>query len=829
MKTSSKTYFCLSSYVLGGYNIALPGAVYSRQYVELPLHNAIYFAVDFWLIDSWDPTDHFILFVEDTPYDYGYVFVLDFPSNFCGKPNNNDLGPLTVKGQQTHTLSALKLRVEVHLDEQPDTESLGVRNVKILFRNSNQVIVSSSCIISPLNMGSECSCQSGFDAGGSCSPCDPLCSSCYGPTSADCYACADDAFFDGTRCFRCHQSCTACYGTSSSECFSCAASYYLHKDHICLPTCDSPLAQIPNTNQYAVKYGGSNLACVSKCDSTTQHLYPNQACLSECPAPFQTLLQEDYKLCVPTESCGSTRCVSCVVASCPNGYYCDAYAGLICLPNSFNLHPQLINIEVNEYVINVKIRPTALIIDEVDEVLQTSIPAIKSQIDYDVVTRKTNKGEYLVKIDVLRPLPIVIDSVEVHFLYSPSRLKLKGSLNVLRIYYTSPALQKLSNPLKNGSSSLFYLLIICTILLAIVGKLSSARSLFLTNQYIYYLLYLNVNYPETLKLYLRTLNNYSLLFSWKKDTTHASTQIDLPQRFLQEGFFISFFHNTIQMASILGFMIVVIYCIIFIRLLIYSLPIRVQKVYEYLHWNGVIAQGMNYCLPLLVVALLQIHQVLFGSQSHNINSATVILSASLFSVVFITLLRTFSIIRDIPHEITARYDYFKLYESLWNGLQTSNRARYYYWILMMRGALLSFVLVICDIFPHIQISTLIILQGLVLIWYVKGGHFRGVFRDDELSKVNFVVEVCLLLMKVLILTLLIIMKVINSDSTIIGISLAILSLGLILQLIQALYSIYVLCKDRRKIGLTVKKFCCRNHAKTKIRRIAPKSELNRRK
>src|SRR5690349_14004378 len=88
-----KFSLCNDTYLLGGYNILMPGKSFSRTYRDLPPHDIIYYSMNFWLIDSWDYGDSFTFLFDSksvTPWNH-----LSFSANFtnidyCGSHNWND-------------------------------------------------------------------------------------------------------------------------------------------------------------------------------------------------------------------------------------------------------------------------------------------------------------------------------------------------------------------------------------------------------------------------------------------------------------------------------------------------------------------------------------------------------------------------------------------------------------------------------------------------------------------------------------------------------------------------------------------------------------------
>jgi hypothetical protein len=94
--------------------------------------------------------------------------------------------------------------------------------------NISNVIVCTSCQINAALASSvDCQCNTGFymDSAGLCQTCPAQCSSCTGPTLAQCTACNSTSypiFYQaGSGCLDCHSNCARCFGGNTNNCNSC--------------------------------------------------------------------------------------------------------------------------------------------------------------------------------------------------------------------------------------------------------------------------------------------------------------------------------------------------------------------------------------------------------------------------------------------------------------------------------------------------------------------------------------------------------------------------------------------------------------------------------
>ena len=162
-----------------------------------------------------------------------------------------------------------------------------------------------------------------------------------------------------------------------------------------------------------------------------------------------------------------------------------------------------------------------------------------TDLDYSITTQKVSKGVFQITFKVLKSLQT--STFTAHFTYSPSNLLVKTDLGMPRVVYISSTLQAIAQMVKGGSYASFSLLMILAAIFALTGGLSVIWSFLPENQYSYYLLYLNVQYPYQASVYFRSLANYNVLFTSKSpqsdDMSNVGKNIrnSMPQNLLMRA------------------------------------------------------------------------------------------------------------------------------------------------------------------------------------------------------------------------------------------------------------------------------------------------------
>ena len=178
--------------------------------------------------------------------------------------------------------------------------------------------------------------------------------------------------------------------------------------------------------------------------------------------------------------------------------------------DSYTLVSEVVKTIQNGKMIKVEAGPKVGIPEVGSDMLIVNMLYINVNEDYERNIKKIGKGVFSVTFEVLRPLEI--NQISIHFSYLPESLDLESRLDFPRPTFTSSSLQEAAEVIQASSYVSFGILAIGTIGFVMSGGLSALWSFLPENQYSYYLLYLNINYPHHTKIYLRSLSNYDLLF-----------------------------------------------------------------------------------------------------------------------------------------------------------------------------------------------------------------------------------------------------------------------------------------------------------------------------
>ena len=175
---------------MGGYKVFGIGASVSKRYSGLPGHTSVNIQWDAYIIDSWDggsSTDDYEVTVDgDQKYYFKYNMDDYSKTSYCG---NSDYSDYTYTASITfeHNSTDLLLAFNSGLDEYPDNEAFGFKNLKITV----YVI------------------------------CAPECKTCFGNSNTECYTCNSDYYLWGNTCVsscpaRTYSSDKVCKGKFSS-------------------------------------------------------------------------------------------------------------------------------------------------------------------------------------------------------------------------------------------------------------------------------------------------------------------------------------------------------------------------------------------------------------------------------------------------------------------------------------------------------------------------------------------------------------------------------------------------------------------------------------
>ena len=755
------------------------GSYFERNYTDLPPHDLVAFSINFTLIDSWDATDSLAIQIDETDVARLYVkkgSVATFNATLCGNTTRKDAKDAILSGKTPHTGSMMKLRVMNYMDSVSTDESFGFRDVQLIFLNSSSqsTIISSWCSMTPnftqttINATTKCNC---------------------------------DVISPGI-CASCPANCTSCIGSTSSDCLECASGYYFNGD---------------------------------SCKCAGYEFTKNKSCLTSCPSPLTTvILDNGLKFCYPP-ICGTDYCKSCEgPGQCGEKRTCDMNIGGFCMLSiEYILSAQLLKPITNGYKTLVKVNLKDDLQLGVDDELKIEIEELEEGIDYKLKVEKQDIITFWVTFEVLRP--VSVNRFHVKYTYSPSRLILKTTLDLPRVTFISESAIKASDTIGSSSNAGSIIILICIVGFLLLGSFSKILSFLAINQYIYHLLYLNVQYLLPVRTYFKGLSNYKMIFfQTKSDVSTTYTEDELlnliqgwPTRFIFEDYPASIVNSSGQILAMLfgtfGLLLITILVLKFFRLqFLISLK-------SSLKWGLLIRNALIYSLSLTMTCFLQIHLGIFG--------ISVSLPSLMISIVLIVFIITFfakcgPLISKIPHHRMVKLSYTNLYGVLWDGLSQSDKfSRYFYLMICLRGLLLAYLCVFFALYPLAQILTCIGVQCGILAFFFNRKGIRLVFSENLLNRLSLSSEVILLGIKILILAYhLVTVSKTPDDEMMMNLSWSIAACGICIQLIQAMYALYIQGKNWKILVKKIKNIYLKITNKTpkKKRKINRKPRLKSR-
>ena len=301
---------------LGGYNILASGGYFEKTFTSLPPHDMIYFRMRLVLLDKWQSPDTIIVQADGRSVTAGAISSSGFPSNVCGG-SSNDQWNANFMGKIAHTGNSVTFRVISAINRAPNVASFSFRRFMLSFVNKTVGETETSCLTVGSSVTTKpCGCDEGYylSSTNKCLACDKSCSTCFGPSSRQCYSCNfnDGYSFNGTLCMECASNCESCFGPGPFQCLTCLSSYWYGWNYTCSSTCSPSGSQlvIGAINVCKVPCSSSqflnlwNSTCSSSCNSpliqssdtfgrycswpcsASQYLYWNNSCLSTCNSPF---------------------------------------------------------------------------------------------------------------------------------------------------------------------------------------------------------------------------------------------------------------------------------------------------------------------------------------------------------------------------------------------------------------------------------------------------------------------------------------------------------------------------------------------------------------
>ena len=598
------------------------------------------------------------------------------------------------------------------------------------------------------------------------------------------------------------------YGSSKICEYTCpSGTVKFRPTNLCIPIADCQVPYI--INQY-FGHGSCEASCS---DSPPDYTYWNNSCNNFCPGRMNKVWKDEIPVCNPP-LCGIVNCSRCDSNGfCPDFYYCDEYLGNFCLPYyDYYLDPMIIKGTLNGHILQVQVGPSKNgLVPGVNDTLIFSIDNLVVDVDYSVEITHISLGIFEIHYKLLRILNI--RDMDAKFLYSPNNLYLQATLEIPRVVFINTGVKKAAENTQASSQLLFLLFILSIIGMIMGGGISALWAALPESQYSYYLIYLNVDYIYQTQLYMQSMSNYDLMVG--SDPESEDNQMldpilkqSLPNRFYVLGYAPDFISNTDQVFAQI-FLLVGGLLLTDLLLKHVRFPRQfffIQKVLDtlsrILKWNGLLRQGLTYTLALSTAAFVQIYNATFGN---NPSLFPLLAAITTILVLLWGLIKMYSLIKHTPGDRHGRALHTKLYGTLWDDLNiTQTFSKYYYWLTAIRGLVLAYVCVFCDMNTYFQIFVIMFYQlGIVAIFVKNFKSLRPVFCEPTLNRVMLIEELLILLMKVFTLAF-VFVRSSASNNALVVIGWLIVLPGACIQGLQIGYSISQQIKYRKKFFRKVK-------------------------
>lgn len=573
---------------------------------------------------------------------------------------------------------------------------------------------------------------------------------------------------------------------------------YYHHNNSCMPSCNFPFI--------TVNYGEYD-ACEVPCPGGGISQYWDTSCPSSCVPLLQQRTIEGIQVCDPPQ-CGAVFCSTCGAGnSCPEYYYCNTTIGKFCFPyNTYSLEVEVVRPILNGIVLTVEVVPV-IGITTADDILEVKLYNLQLGTDYTFTSQRLSKGKYEVEIVIYKPINST--APKAAFVFAPNTLLITSDYTLNRITYINEGTQAAAQDGKRGSQIAFLIFVLSIIGMVMSGGFTAIWTAIPESQYAYYLLYINIDFLHHTEVYFESLSNYDILVDSAGDEEEhldLSYRSVLPRRFYFRDYDPDFVGNCGELAlqAIGSFSALIISILIIKHIRFSGRGIILMKLILYirrsLHWNLIIRQFMTYALPVLIAGFIQIHSLIFGLDVYWPSLALTIVSMIAFPMFYV---KTFKLVYNAP---TTKYDlsvYSRRFGTLWEDLDVTMKTKYYYWIVALRAVLIAYVVSFFGPFPYIQIITLIIYQACIVSLFIKikpfGIGLRLVFGEKTLNKITFLEELCLLLVKILMLIFHTMIGTV-SDKTLILVGWIIIIPAAVAQGAQIFYSIYGQLSDCDKFS-----------------------------
>jgi len=279
-----------------------------------------------------------------------------------------------------------------------------------------------------------------------------------------------------------------------------------------------------------------------------------------------------------------------------------------------------------------------------------------------------------------------------------------------------------------------------------LGATSSLWSLISYQQFVGYFIYLNIDYPNHVEIFLRCVQSSlwdylpnPLGFLTEKisfdflNPIEAEKEYNPPRKFIKYENTSFFIENG---GSIILTNLILLVCLIFIQSILKikklnKIPV-LKKLKSNMKWNIIIRTFLENAIPLCLSICLQIRILDFNQTYLSICSFLAILSSVYF---FVMILFSFSILLTRKNKILKLNRIRERYGTLYEGISLKNpKTKYYNLILLSRGIVLMILISFAEEIIALQLVPLILVT-MCLIYYL----IQEVSFEDR--KLDFIVKV----------------------------------------------------------------------------------------
>ena len=292
-----------------------------------------------------------------------------------------------------------------------------------------------------------------------------------------------------------------------------------------------------------------------------------------------------------------------------------------------------------------------------------------------------------------------------------------------------------------------------------LGATPSLWSIISFQQFIGYFIYINIEYPYHVEIFLRMLQNsmWELLPNPAASLTESLYQKVLgegidselvpPRKFVKYGITSFFIENGGAILLTNLFLLILLFLILALKRkesLKNNIILKTLKVW--LKWNLIARTFLENGIPLSLAIFLQLTALSFDGSYFKI-CMVMLFIASVYLIVFVIFL--FRILYKRENKLLDRKLIRRIYGTLYEGVTLKTSAKYYHLIILSRGFLVTFLVTMVDSFPTLQIVPLIFFNAGFLYFL-----FKEIAMDDsKLNTITRIKEILILLGEIGILFL----------------------------------------------------------------------------